>query len=892
MPVPPKLSSEATAAPGRQLRVLLARVADLCNGETPIALPLEGRDAARLKDELTRAPAAVLWGRPGAGAGALDEVAHTLDGAGVEICWAGLVRSDGATVADLPMVVAGGTWREALTAALACGPASLALDSAPGAAGAGIKTARVAIVSYEVVGPTRNGGIGTATTSLACSLAAAGHEVILRYCGWDPLSSDERARWQHFYSQFGVDFDALSEGAPGVDSPSFNQRRSYEAYRWLSEENARAPFDVVHFPDCQGHGYYALLAKRLGLDFAGVTMVVGVHSPTRWILESNETSFLNLFQLADDHMERESVALADVVVSPSAYMLGWIERAGWSLPQRSFVHQYVLPRNLARVAHEPVPAMPQPSVPLEGPGVDAARDLGIELRAGADQAPSELIGGGEGNLREIVFFGRLEVRKGIEQFCDALDELASHERTPDVAIAFLGKPMLVHGVDAVEYLERRAKAWPWPWTIHADLNQLEAIEYLRRPGRLAVMASPVDNSPNTVYEALALGIGFVAARTGGIPELVHPADVEQATYVDGEAGELARTLRAALDQQGEHPPRFAVDPEANVRAMADWHGRVAAARREPALAEAPPLPRAARNGAPLVSAVLAAEEFDLLRPTLDALERQDVESLETVLGAFEDEGAAAAYIEGLETHVSERAWRVARIPGRGSSGAAARRHAASTASGEWLWLTRPGAVGDSKLLSTLVACAAERDADLALVSTAYGSHDQPNGTWRGFVPLGACLASLIIPEGGPGGVLVRRTALAELGGLEGRSVATQHRNLVLRAALDGRRIAVVPQPLLRVIDGVRSEPFPDDAMRSLARPLAERLPADLADIGSVLPRLTYPLLAPTPVVPDDVKIYVGKLEREMREIVDSKSWRWTRNLRDAADWARRQVRGR
>lgn len=39
-----------------------------------------------------------------------------------------------------------------------------------------------------------------------------------------------------------------------------------------------------------------------------------------------------------------------------------------------------------------------------------------------------------------------------------------------------------------------------------------------------MIASPVDNSPNTVLECLSYGIRFVASNTGGIPELVHPDD--------------------------------------------------------------------------------------------------------------------------------------------------------------------------------------------------------------------------------------------------------------------------------------------------------------------------------------------------------------------------------
>ena len=36
-------------------------------------------------------------------------------------------------------------------------------------------------------------------------------------------------------------------------------------------------FDVVHFPENLGNGYYSVLAKKLGLDFQNTTFVAGLH---------------------------------------------------------------------------------------------------------------------------------------------------------------------------------------------------------------------------------------------------------------------------------------------------------------------------------------------------------------------------------------------------------------------------------------------------------------------------------------------------------------------------------------------------------------------------------------------------------------------------------------
>ena len=40
---------------------------------------------------------------------------------------------------------------------------------------------------------------------------------------------------------------------------------SYHTYVWLKEH--QHDFDIIHFPECQGLGFYSLLAKRQGLAF-------------------------------------------------------------------------------------------------------------------------------------------------------------------------------------------------------------------------------------------------------------------------------------------------------------------------------------------------------------------------------------------------------------------------------------------------------------------------------------------------------------------------------------------------------------------------------------------------------------------------------------------------
>lgn len=50
-----------------------------------------------------------------------------------------------------------------------------------------------------------------------------------------------------------------------------------------------------------------------------------------------------------DHMERKMAEYSDIVVSPSAYMVQWMQDMQWTLPHHTYVHQNILPKPLFQV---------------------------------------------------------------------------------------------------------------------------------------------------------------------------------------------------------------------------------------------------------------------------------------------------------------------------------------------------------------------------------------------------------------------------------------------------------------------------------------------------------------------------------------------------------------
>ena len=298
------------------------------------------------------------------------------------------------------------------------------------------RAARVCIATYEILGPSQNGGIGTAYYSLATALAAANHHVTILYL-WAGRSDNVAMRcWERYFRTLGIEFVPLPESPRTAPVPGC-MLTAGDAHAWLRTRQ----FDVVHFPELHGYGYYCVLAKHQGLDFNHTILCVGTHSPISWIREQNKEAPYSPDELEMDFMERQSVALADIVVSPSQYMLGWLQSRGWNLPATCYVQQNIAP--------------PQSST---------------------DRNPVRMRGEVQ-TATELVFFGRLEARKGIGLFCDALDLLRA-PNLPSFCVTFLGKNGRIAGRDAVSYIRARAERWGFRYRILTDYGREAAMQFL------------------------------------------------------------------------------------------------------------------------------------------------------------------------------------------------------------------------------------------------------------------------------------------------------------------------------------------------------------------------------------------------------------------------------
>ena len=614
------------------------------------------------------------------------------------------------------------------------------------------RPSRVCIASFDFVGPVRNGGVGTAFTSLGEALAAAGHEVTFLFLAGRWCENRTLEYWIEEYRKKGIKFVPMPESGLRFET-AWHVAKAYEAYLWLREQN----FDVIHFSEWKGPGYFSLLAKHQGLAFDRTLLCVHTHGPTLWHKLSNGEYVTHVDDVHMDYLECRSVQLAEVLVSPSQYLLRWMLERNWALPEKTFVQPYVRPAT----ARKPL--------------------------SDADRCHQ---------IKELVFFGRLEVRKGLVLFCDALDQLKDDPQLRHASLTFLGKADKIGNRDSAAYLADRAKAWPWKWQLISDRDQVGAMDYLQSSGRLAVLPSLVDNLPNTVLECLGAKVPFIASNAGGIPEMIAAADLE-ATCFPLHTRAFADKLRHVL-LNGIRPATPAWDSQENENTWVKWHENQLAA--QPDLLPGVSLELSVSS--PLVSVCMSHwNRPHYLKQALASIEAMDYPNYEVVLvddGSTQPE--ALKLIEELTPEFARRGWQLLRNSENRFPGAA-RNLAVRHARGEYVMLMDDDNCAKPHELSTFMGVARKTGADIltCCLDTFTGTEAphaelKPRSRWV-FVGDDAATGAIRNCFGDTNS-LIRRAVFLNLGGFhEDWGVGHEDWEFFAKAVLRGYKLEVVPEAL-------------------------------------------------------------------------------------------------
>ena len=689
---------------------------------------------------------------------------------------------------------------------------------------------RVCIATEDFVGPVNNGGIGTTYTHLAYMLAAEGHDVTVAYLRGEHTEVDSIEHWVDFYAQHNIRF------VPVADNLSY---RLVNADRWTRPalmlldflENER--FDLVHVSEWRGSGMYALIAKRLGLALADTTIAVKTSSPWLWNRDYGLEAVGNTPDIFKMAMERRSVEMADMVIGGSAHLLRWMASQGYRLPPgRTFV---------------------QPNVVVMG-----------DYRGDTPERGPHVV---NGRIKELAFFGRLEARKGLEVFCEAVSLLDRDGLVEKVT--FCGKagarlpsyPTL----ETPDYIREITRDWNAEIAIHTDFNNAAVITYLCTQPCIAVMPSLIENSSLAVYETTQYGIPFLASDVGGNAELIHPDDQDRVLFQPRPYPLYHKLVRAARDGLERARPGF--DNTENLETWKGFHKGVAKWR------DINP-PREVEAAA---ASVLVRVRYDgtSLGRLLGSLAEQDHPSFELVLIVDPELPLPDAIADWIARHPAIAVRQVE--VGRFESDAVAFRAGRAAAAFPYLLLPYEGGQLARQSLSWLGRAAAAADLDLvtgffAEVEEGETASDGPPTPTAVVTPLGddasyAIFDRTVIKSD----VFIRADAFDALGGLSDEyKVGGGFGELVMSATLHALKCDVVPRILsyrrsLAEAEVLNYGEVQRELWRSL-RPIADSVPQAfkplVMGLAGIAPRFA------------DLQGRIAKINRDRSNLIEQRdSWK-------------------
>ncbi|PBC02996.1 DUF6212 domain-containing protein [Mesorhizobium sp. WSM3860] len=585
----------------------------------------------------------------------------------------------------------------------------------------------------------------TMPDELARLFAENGDDVTLLWvAGRDVPSTEEVAARRAEFEAASVKLEVLDRSDQLLPSLATPESRSAALLHHLE----RSSYDLVYAPLEGGLAYYTLLAAETAAT-ALPPVVVFAHAPEEWVHEADKSFMASTEAISIAYMEKYCAETADRTICASAALRKWMLSKGWKVRRAAVM----------------------PMVPLSA-GIGPAAALPTPDR---------------GDAREIAVLSAARFRYGPTLLCDALDILAQSAPEALTVTAFgpFGKIM---GEHSGGLLLRRAEKWPFKFKLLPAAEPSAKLDYVERHGALAVIPSLAASTGAAVATLIAAGLPFVATNVGANAETWDP-EARQPQLAEPEAGQLARSLLAALDE----PPR----PQ-----RIDLLGRCRQAWLD--TRDTPPSARSKRKQAstsPLVSIVMAHRNRPLfLKQAIAAIEAQTYDRLELVLvDDGSDEDQAKRLLDALEPTFRQRGWRILRRPHKHLG--AARNAGVRAARGELILFVDDDNALFPEAVEHFVRAMAASGADICtafqlIFYEDFVPADRADGLIQ-YLPLGGPDAlGLIHNVYGDANAMVRREVFSQIGFLiEEPGYAMHDWEFFARASLAGLKVRLIPKPL-------------------------------------------------------------------------------------------------
>jgi glycogen synthase len=360
---------------------------------------------------------------------------------------------------------------------------------------------KIAFISFEYPPDTMDGGIATYVNQAAAMLCSRGHYV-------EVLAG---SRYRSGVEQAGT----LRVNRIQVDPEGNRQDFVKRAGQLFAERHKAVGFDVLEGPDAWAE------ASEAVRHVPDIPLVLKLHTPVYLHNRLNRLPLSASLRLRHRTLcwlrgrkpcwyydsatdpDRWHALEADVIASPSKSI--WDEVAPtWGL-------------DATCAAFFPLPYTPHPNL------------LAITSKT---------------NTRHTVFFGRLEVRKGVLALADAIPHVL--RRHPDATFRFVGssRPSPDPRLSMREYLERRLSPYAASVTFK-DAVPSEHLASILAGAAVCALPSPWESFGFVVLDAMAAARPVVTSRKGGAAEILEHGRLGRVVDVD-QPRELASAISALL----------------------------------------------------------------------------------------------------------------------------------------------------------------------------------------------------------------------------------------------------------------------------------------------------------------------------------------------------------
>jgi glycosyltransferase involved in cell wall biosynthesis/GT2 family glycosyltransferase len=261
---------------------------------------------------------------------------------------------------------------------------------------------------------------------------------------------------------------------------------------------------TIELQDYQALGLSAVLAKRSGLIPSSIAIKIRCHGSLAY-LEQCFSEWRGIEQLRVVYEEKVALENADILSFPSRFLKTLYERTGYRLSSPSIeIRRY----------------------PFTFDPVEHARHYR--------------------STDTLIFFGKRTLMKGFPLFIEALKILRS--KFPGTALGI--KRILVIGkkdpslLAENNFLAELNDQWQ---VIEFEGSRSEALQLIANYADQALCLLPYsgDNYPVSMLEVISAGCQFLAARSGGLPEMI-PREFQSQLLHERTPESLAQAIQSAL----------------------------------------------------------------------------------------------------------------------------------------------------------------------------------------------------------------------------------------------------------------------------------------------------------------------------------------------------------